>query len=982
MKCPASTFLVYHLFLTLLWFTTLISTTHTSAGLGLDDLGSSHQHHHHHHAAGQGRQEKVDLLEAVGLFGNIGNFSVRHQGVVLRPGPHSAAPAAFFTSSLPEVEVEATGSSHRGHGGQNIPRQRKLKVNFKSDHLLWSALSRSELALVASIRQWEGNSGTLLSLSSGSQRLFEIQSSGRTKQLRVIYRALSSSSSNDENYLSDTLMSIQAVETLSVNLADNQWHKLAVTLSGNQLQVFLDCQSILRRIIRPLDFRISQFQESNEELSLWIGQQSEQRFLYKGYIQNFFVVSGQNGHGFQCPTVDLDCPTCGEFRNLQNSVQALQDQYLREIQQLRQRLEATEDRLSKVEECDCHKSCPMPDGIVHKDGASWSSDQCQLCSCVRGVVTCRPPSCPTLNCTDPNPPDPSRGICCPSCKAECRDLGGQIHPHGARFSPKACVQCHCDNGHINCTRQDPIRNCPKLSCPPQNQILAEGQCCKTCQADFCSRGPRDCHPELAVCVNGLQNYTCHCKQGFKGDGKYCEDINECEQLGDHNGHFCTQSNSICVNTFGSYKCDCAQGYYKSSQDEISAVFQCNPINECLNASTCHPNATCHYSGPGSHQCQCQEGFTGNGTHCSPICEAGCENGGQCVGPNQCACPYGFQGPLCQDDIDECSMEPSVHKCSSDSTCVNKPGWHYCECKPGFKAYQDPALDGQTICIDENECDLGTHTCHPTAQCWNTAGSFQCYCGYNNDQICSTECMVKGVSHPDGSQWYDGCKECRCQNGVASCDTVQHSCSNCSTISNIDCCPQQCHTTTNTNNRNHKPSKCQLFDDIGMTIKEYHNGQKWLEQCQECECLNGEIDCWPMECPPTFCSAPILRPGHCCPSCDNKSSGLQPLRSSCHNSDGADASSSCLHLGTEYKSGQSWAPLIAPPSASNYNCTKCNCRVPYCDERVSRAASSTADRNFAVDSAATSKNSCFFCTDHRMAMFFVLIHVLKKTTTQP
>ena len=90
--------------------------------------------------------------------------------MVLRPGPHSAAPAAFFTSSLPEVEVEATGSSHRGHGGQNIPRQRKLKVNFKSDHLLWSALSRSELALVASIRQWEGNSGTLLSLSSGSQR--------------------------------------------------------------------------------------------------------------------------------------------------------------------------------------------------------------------------------------------------------------------------------------------------------------------------------------------------------------------------------------------------------------------------------------------------------------------------------------------------------------------------------------------------------------------------------------------------------------------------------------------------------------------------------------------------------------------------------------------------------------------------------------------------------------------------------------------
>ena len=31
--------------------------------------------------------------------------------------------------------------------------------------------------------------------------------------------------------------------------------------------------------------------------------------------------------------------------------------------------------------------------------------------------------------------------------------------------------------------------------------------------------------------------------------------------------------------------------------------------------------------------------------------------------------------------------------------------------------------------------------------------------------------------------------------------------------------------------------------------------------------NGEIDCWPIECPPTFCSHPILRPGHCCPTCD-------------------------------------------------------------------------------------------------------------------
>ena len=101
---------------------------------------------------------------------------------------------------------------------------------------------------------------------------------------------------------------------------------------------------------------------------------------------------------------------------------------------------------------------------------------------------------------------------------------------------------------------------------------------------------------------------------------------------------------------------------------------------------------------------------------------------------------------------------------------------------------------------------------------------------------------------------------------------------------------------------------------------------WLSSLFSHLFQNGEIDCWPIECPPTFCSHPILRPGHCCPSCGNKD-GL--LRSSCHNSglgeasEAAAAASSCLHLGTEYKSGQSWAPFI--DSASN-NCTQCNCRV--------------------------------------------------------
>ena len=36
--------------------------------------------------------------------------------------------------------------------------------------------------------------------------------------------------------------------------------------------------------------------------------------------------------------------------------------------------------------------------------------------------------------------------------------------------------------------------------------------------------------------------------------------------------------------------------------------------------------------------------------------------------------------------------------------------HYCECKPGFTSYQDPALGFRHTCVDVNECDLGTDTC--------------------------------------------------------------------------------------------------------------------------------------------------------------------------------------------------------------------------------------------------------------------------------
>ena len=45
--------------------------------------------------------------------------------------------------------------------------------------------------------------------------------------------------------------------------------------------------------------------------------------------------------------------------------------------------------------------------------------------------------------------------------------------------------------------------------------------------DECKGNKNKCH-EDAVCKNTIGSYTCQCKNGFKGNGRFCSDINECE----------------------------------------------------------------------------------------------------------------------------------------------------------------------------------------------------------------------------------------------------------------------------------------------------------------------------------------------------------------------------------------------------------------------------------------------------------------------
>ena len=76
-------------------------------------------------------------------------------------------------------------------------------------------------------------------------------------------------------------------------------------------------------------------------------------------------------------------------------------------------------------------------------------------------------------------------------------------------------------------------------------------------------------------------------------------------------------------------------------------------------------------------------------------------------------------------------------CQHVNTCievVDRAGWHYCSCPPGYSSYHNP-VTRLASCEDTDECEAGSHTCHPQAHCTNTEGSYTCDCGDRAD--CST-----------------------------------------------------------------------------------------------------------------------------------------------------------------------------------------------------------------------------------------------------
>ncbi|XP_055506886.1 fibrillin-1-like [Leucoraja erinacea] len=214
-------------------------------------------------------------------------------------------------------------------------------------------------------------------------------------------------------------------------------------------------------------------------------------------------------------------------------------------------------------------------------------------------------------------------------------------------------------------------------------------------------------------------------------------VDECRS-GSHDCH----SSASCSNSPGSFQCVCGAGYTGDGRS-------CTDVDECRSEShDCHSSASCSNS-PGSFQCVCGAGYTGDGRSCTDVdeCRSGshdCHSSASCSnspGSFQCVCGAGYTGDgrTCTD-VDECRS--GGHDCHSSASCSNSPGSFQCVCGAGYTA------DGRT-CTDVDECRSGSHDCHSSASCSNSPGSFQCVCGagYTGDgRTCTDVDECRSGSH--------------------------------------------------------------------------------------------------------------------------------------------------------------------------------------------------------------------------------------------
>ncbi|KAM6161661.1 vitamin K-dependent protein S [Erethizon dorsatum] len=143
----------------------------------------------------------------------------------------------------------------------------------------------------------------------------------------------------------------------------------------------------------------------------------------------------------------------------------------------------------------------------------------------------------------------------------------------------------------------------------------------------------------------------------------------------------------------------------------------------------------------------------------------------------CVCKPGWQGKMCEFDINECKDPLNINGGCSQ-ICDNTPGSYQCSCRNGFDL-----LSNKKDCRDVDECSRKPNICGK-AVCKNTPGDYVCECpaGYRYnpkseacadiDECSENMCAQLCVNYPGGYSCYcDGKKGFKLAHDQKSCEVI-------------------------------------------------------------------------------------------------------------------------------------------------------------------------------------------------------------------
>ncbi|CAC5408157.1 Fibropellin-3 [Mytilus coruscus] len=296
---------------------------------------------------------------------------------------------------------------------------------------------------------------------------------------------------------------------------------------------------------------------------------------------------------------------------------------------------------------------------------------------------------------------------------------------GAVYSKKNCSNtqlfgCNrCEDDLVNSCKpdtcseygmcQDLLGENAKCLCPITGRYT--GPKCELV-TDLCSEDPCGSHGK---CYDYSVRYQCICEAGWTG--KHCDvNINECEE----NPNGCLY-NGTCMDEVNGYSCTCNQRFSGDRCKEKSDFCSTNPCPEGI----CYENYdTLNF------MCKCEDPYRNNadGTcEMIPACDnVNCINGTCSNG--KCDCETGFEGSLCQHNIDDCKNMP----CQHGGTCTDMINSFDCHCANGY--------DGENCENNIDDCvGMCTGSNVDTNNCRDMLNDYQCICkaGYTGKN-CSEE----------------------------------------------------------------------------------------------------------------------------------------------------------------------------------------------------------------------------------------------------